>query len=153
MPRGVHPTEVVRGIGRSHQGADLALGSVEGRQTGQPLSDCRNGFSDQVDDDFSIAVLRLLLRSVRGRHQRCGGGVHVLLVPRDHFVSQDCAQNGLKKKSFVTLAQVVIYYIKFFYLITYLVEIEIESVNALFCKHLKKSEEIYRLPYIILSDL
>ena len=64
MPGRVHPAKVVGRICRGHQGADLALRPVEGRKTRQPLSDCRNGLRDEVDDDLPIAIFGLLLRSV-----------------------------------------------------------------------------------------
>jgi hypothetical protein len=61
---------------------------------GQLLGDQGHGLVDKVDDDVTVAILRLLLVAVGGH--RDGQRVYVLLVPGYHFVPQDGAQNRLK---------------------------------------------------------
>ncbi len=87
MPSGIHPAEVVRGAGRSHNGTDFSLEAVEGRKAGQPLGDGRHGLGDEVDDDVAVAVLRLSAVGTCDDWRDTGDGVNVLLVPCDHLVA------------------------------------------------------------------
>ena len=59
MPCRVHPAEVVRTAGCSHQLANLALRPVEGAEAGQPAGDGGHGLAHLANDDLAIVLLHL----------------------------------------------------------------------------------------------
>lgn len=90
VPGRVHPTQVVKAIGCSHQGVDFALPALELSQIVEAGHDGCDGLLDQRHELLRVHVLWLA-----GRGQGHGRVLLGLLVPGDDLVAEHRLQDAV----------------------------------------------------------